>query len=160
MKTFQKKGDCLDILHECLMSHSLFSLIHKKVKPKYQLELEHQLWHKIDSQTKHFTYGREQNKSTILVSEINENHIQETGRETDSFNAVAASWQIVNLEPFKSRGCWRNLDLAGLVMTVSIKQPKSAEDRYGTYLCILCTYEETPARCPSKKPQVLVHNMP
>lgn len=152
MKTFQKMGDCLDVLHECLISHALFSLIHKKVKPKCQLEVEHQLQHKTDSQAKQFTYRRGQKESTILLSKNNENNIEETVSETYSFNAVAVSWQVVISESFKARGYWTNLDLAVLAMTVSIKQPKMAEDRHGRYSCILCTYEETPGRCPSEKP--------
>ena len=124
MKTFQKKGDCLDLSHECLISCALFSLIHKKVKPKCQLEVEHRLWHKTDSQTKHFTYGRGQKESTILFSAINENHIQETGSETCSFNALAVSWQVAILDPFKARGYWTNLQLEVLTVTVSIKHQK------------------------------------
>lgn len=91
---------------------------------------------------------------------MNENYIQDIGSKTCSFNTVAVGWQVVILEPFKTRGCWKNLDLAVLAKTVSIKQSKMAGGKYDGYSCILCTYEETLARNPSEKPQHLVHNVP
>jgi len=101
MKTFQKKCDCLDLSHECLISCALLSLTYKKIKPKCQLEVEHRLLHKTDSQNKH--YGRGQKERTILFSETNKNHVQETGSETYSFNAVAVIYQAVILELFKTQ---------------------------------------------------------
>lgn len=145
MKTFLKKGDCLGISHKCLIRHALFFLIHK-VKP--------------DSQNKHFNYRRGPKESTTLFSKMNGSYIQDTGSKTCSFNTVAVGWQVAILEPFKARGCWRNLDLAVLAKTVSIRQSKMAGGKYDRYSCIVRTYEETLVRCSSEKPQVMVQNMP
>lgn len=155
MKTFLKKGDCLGISHKCLFRHALFFLIHK-VKPECQLEVEH----KPDSQNKHFNYRRGPKESTTLFSKMNGSYIQDTGSKTCSFNTVAVGWQVAILEPFKARGCWRNLGLVVLAKTVSIKQSKMAGGKYDRYSCIVRTYEETLVRCSSEKPQVMVQNMP
>lgn len=55
----------------------------------------------------------------------------------------AVGWQVAILEPFKRRGCWKNLDLAVLAKTVSIKQPKTTGGKSDGYSCILCIYKET-----------------
>lgn len=91
---------------------------------------------------------------------MNKNDTQDTGSKTCSFNTVALGWQTEILEPFKTRGCWKNLDLAVLAKTVSIKQPKMTGGKYDRYSYILRTYKETLARCPSEKPQLLVQIMP